>query len=227
MYICIAYIPSVLRALFSKFQMFLMNKMSTEAAYVCEKCNYTTKVKSSFIAHTTKRKIPCDAAKTRNTGGGAEAKQDAVTEATHEPVVAEAKSDAKSEPMAEAKPEPVADAKPEPMADAKPEPMAAEAKPEPMADAKPEPMAAEAKPAKELEDPRTRQIVINCVKLETVNRLHDAIYLFDECLKRPDPDANILQRKQFKTLTELVQIYHELIASLQYREAAVQSLTRA
>jgi hypothetical protein len=56
------------RALFSKFQMFLMNKMSaiaTEGAYVCEKCNYTTKVKSSFIAHTTKRKIPCDAAKNK------------------------------------------------------------------------------------------------------------------------------------------------------------------
>ena len=189
------------RALFSKFQMFIMNKMSataTEGAYVCEKCNYTTKVKSSFIAHTTKRKIPCDAAKNKG--------------------ATDAKPEAKPEPVAETKSEPVAEAKPESALETK-----SEAKPETKHEAS---TKSEPKQEKDQEDLRTRQIVINCVKLETVNRLHDAIYLFDECLKRPDPDANLLQRKQFKTLAELVQIYHELIASLQYREAAVQSLTR-
>jgi hypothetical protein len=128
-------------------------------------------------------------------------------------VAPKAKPETKSEAKPETKSEPVAETKSEPVAETKSEAKQSESN------------SASAK-EKDQDDLRTRQIVINCVKLETVNRLHDAIYLFDECLKRPDPDANLLQRKQFKTLTELVQIYHELIASLQYREAAVQSLTR-
>ena len=172
--------------------------MST--TYTCDKCNYTTKVKSSFIAHTTKRKVPCDAGKS-----GAAAPAALQPEETVE-VKADVPVEAKPETKSEAKPEVAA-----PKLDAKSEP---EQK---------QPIA-EKQPTSSIADPRTRQFVINCVKVETVNRLHDTIYLVEECIKRPDPDPKIQTGKQYKTLADLIQVYHELVYSLKHREAAIAQI---
>ena len=170
----------------------------------CQRCGYTTNLASRMKAHLN-RKTPCGPAAV------AEAPQP-VSEAQPVPVTSPAPVPAPvvTPPSLPTIPEPTV-----------PEPTV----PEPTASSPvPESPVTNASVAKIIDGNQLgaggiqRQVIVNCVKVETANRMHDNIYLLEECIKRPDPNPDVQRSKLFKSLSEFVQIYYALLQALQYRD---------
>lgn len=168
------------------------------SSLACQKCGYTTTVASRLKAHLN-RKTPCSSSVAAVAVAAADAPETAVVEpANNAPRVAV--------------PDPAVGPGPS-------SPVDVGTVVAPLNAPAPAPKIT----GVEVTGPSSqRQIIINCIKVETVDRMHDTIYLLDECIKRPDPNNDVQKGKLFKSLSDFVQIYYSLIQALQYRDNVVK-----
>lgn len=170
----------------------------------CIKCNYSTSVTSRFKAHLN-RKTPCTATVTTS-----KLDNDNTLVETHVNVhdISETNTETTTEPTTE------------------PTHTSAHAHPQiPLINLQVSDGGVPSKEASKDTPQTQRQIMVNCIKVETADSMHATIYLLDECIKRPDPNPDVQKGKLYKCLSDFVQIYYSLIHALQYRDHVLKMFT--